>query len=127
MKDLNYFFRENQTELQYFCQLQVSNKFRSSMNAYEVELCGWMVQQLVHHTVSGDQVRRVADEVQRRVDAINARWDGSSPFLVVTYVPLRNMESGYIRIERACRKHQSLLLPIIDCRGSVDGQILKAL
>lgn len=118
MNTKNYFVRENRTEQQYFCQLQVSNKFRKSMNAYEVELCGWMVQQLVHHTANEDQVRRIADEVQRRVDAINARWDGSSPFLVVTYVPLRNTESGYIRIERACRKHQSLLLPIIDYQGA---------
>ena len=57
------------------------------------------------------------DAVQQRVDAINARWDGTRPFLVVTYVPLLKTESGYIRIERANRRHQSLLLPIIDYRG----------
>ena len=115
--------RENRTELQYFCQLQVSNKFRKSMNAYELELCNWMVQQLVHRTVTEDRMAMVLAQVQAMVDDVNAKWDGSAPFLVVTYAPLRKSESGFIRIERAGRKHQALLLPIIDCRGSVDSEI----
>ena len=119
----NYFVRENRTELQYFCQLQVSNRFRKSMNAYELELCNWMVQQLVHRTVTEDRMAMVLAQVQAMVDDVNAKWDGSAPFLVVTYAPLRKSESGFIRIERAGRKHQALLLPIIDCRGSVDSEI----
>lgn len=120
MNTKNYFVRENRTEQQYFCQLQVSNKFRKSMNASELELCNWMVQQLVHRTVTEDRMAMVLAQVQAMVDDVNAKWDGSSPFLVVTYAPLRKSASGFIRIERACRKHQALLLPIIDYRGSVD-------
>jgi len=119
MNTKNYFVRENVTEQQYFCQLQVSNKFRASMNAAEMELCDWMVQHLVHRTVGEQDLYAVVRQVQQRVDQVNDRWDGQSPFLVMMYVPLRKSESGYIRIERANRKHQSLLLPIIDCRGAV--------
>lgn len=119
MNTKNYFVRENVTEQQYFCQLQVSEKFRKSMNAAELELCMWMVQHLVHRTVGEQDLYAVVKEVQQRVDAVNDRWDGQSPFLVMMYVPLRTSESGYIRIERANRRHQSLLLPIIDCRGDV--------
>lgn len=123
MNTKNYFVRENRTKLQYFCQLQVSNKFRKSMNASELELCNWMVQQLVHRTVTEDRMAMVLAQVQAMVDDVNAKWDGSDPFLVVTYAPLRKSSSGFIRIERAGRKHQALLLPIIDCRGSVDSEI----
>ena len=117
MSQKNYFVRENVTEQQYFCQLQVSEKFRRDMSADELALCTWMVEHLVHRSIKEHQFRQVVDEVQRRVDAINSSWDGSRPFLVVTYVPLLKTESGYIRIERANRRHQSLLLPIIDYRG----------
>ena len=117
MSQKNYFVRENRTEQQYFCQLQVSEKFRKDMSADELALCTWMVEHLVHRSIKEEQFRQVVDDVQRRVDAINSSWDGSRPFLVVTYVPLLKTESGYIRIERANRRHQSLLLPVIDYRG----------
>ena len=120
METKNYFERENRTEMQYFCHLQVSEKFRKSMNAAELELCDWIVQHLVHRTVTLEDIYAVVRQVQQRVDAVNDRWDGQSPFLVMMYVPLRTTESGYIRIERANRRHQSLLLPIIDCRGGVE-------
>lgn len=119
MNTKNYFVRENVTEQQFFCQLQVSEEFRKTMNAAELELCTWMVQNLVHHTVGEQDLYAVVNQVQQRVDAVNDRWDGQSAFLVMMYVPLRKSESGYIRIERALRKHQSLLLPIIDHRGCV--------
>jgi hypothetical protein len=119
MSQKNYFVRENRTEQQYFCQLQVSNKFRKDMSADELELCTWMVQTLVHHSITEVEFREVLHIVQARVDAINLAWDGTRPFLVMTYVPLLKTESGYIRIERANRKHQSLLLPVIDFRGEV--------
>ncbi len=117
MSQKNYFVRENATELQYFCQLQVSNKFRKDMSAGEMELCTWMVQHLVHRSIREEQFRQVLDAVQQHVDAINRSWDGTRPFLVMTYVPLLKTESGYIRIERANRRHQAVLLPIIDYRG----------
>lgn len=122
METKNYFVRENNTKQQYFCQLQVSNKFRNTMNAAELELCDWLVNRLVHHAATDEQMRAVVNEVQRRVDEVNSKWDGQSPFLVMMYVPLRNTESGYIRIERANRRHQSLLLPIIDFRGFVKNE-----
>ena len=118
MSQKNYFVRENVTELQYFCQLQVSNKFRKDMSADEMELCTWMVQHLVHRSIREEQFRQVLDAVQQRVDAINRSWDGTRPFLVMTYVPLLKTESGYIRIERANRRHQAVLLPVIDYRGA---------
>ena len=52
METKNYFVRENQTELQYFCQLQVSNKFRRTMDAPEAELLVWMVDALVHRSAT---------------------------------------------------------------------------
>ena len=122
METKNYFVRENRTEQQYFCQLQVSNKFRKTMNAAEMELCDWMVQHLVHRTAGEAEIYAVVKQVQRMVDAVNDRWDGQSPFLVMMYVPLRKSESGYIRIERANRRHQCLLLPIIDYCGAVEVQ-----
>ena len=120
METKNYFERENRTEMQYFCHLQVSNKFRKTMDAGELQLCDWIVQNLTHRTATLEDIYAVVRQVQQRVDAVNDRWDGQSPFLVMMYVPLRTTESGYIRIERANRRHQSLLLPIIDCRGGVE-------
>ena len=122
METKNYFVRENNTKQQYFCQLQVSNKFRNTMNAAELELCDWLVNSLVHHAATEEQMHKIAIEVQRRVDEVNRKWDGQSLFLVMTYAPLRTMESGYIRIERANRRHQCLLLPIIDFRGFVKNE-----
>lgn len=120
METKNYLFHENATEQQYFCQLQVSNKFRKSMNAYEQELCDWMVQQLVHRTVSREVLEGVLDRLQFRVSEINSHLTGAGPSLTFIYQPLRPEESGFIRIERTGGRHQSVLLPIIDCRGSVN-------
>lgn len=120
MSQKNYFVRENRTEQQYFCQLQVSEKFRKSMNAYEQELCDWMVQQLVHRTVSREVLEGVLDRLQFRVSEINSHLTGAGPSLTFIYQPLRPEESGFIRIERTGGRHQSVLLPIIDCRGSVN-------
>ena len=119
MSQKNYFVRENRTEQQYFCQLQVSNKFRKSMNAYEQELCDWMVQQLVHRTVSREVLEGVLDRLQFRVSEINSHLTGAGSCLTFIYQPLRPEESGFVRIERTTGRHQSVLLPIIDYRGSV--------
>ena len=123
METKNYQFRENETQRAFFCQLQVSNKFRRSMSPQEAELIDWIVASFVHRAAftigSQEEVsRRIAD----RVEALNWEHDGNGPFLVFTYVPLRRTENGFIRIERTSGRHQSLLLPIIDYRGEADLQ-----
>lgn len=119
MKTKNYFERENRTEMQYFCQLQVSNKFRKSMDAGELQLCDWIVQNLTHRTASSEKVEDAVAMLEVKVQACNAgRLSG--PYLTFVYSPLKPDENGFVRIERTSGRHQSLLLPIIDCRGGVD-------
>ena len=119
MSQKNYFVRENETKLQYFCQLQVSNKFRKSMDSLEAELLVWMAERLVHRTASQEEVWRVRSRVEEMVSVINKKRVGFGPYLAVTFSPLRPDESGFIRIERTTGRHQCVLLPIIDCRGVV--------
>ena len=116
METKNYFVRENRTELQYFCQLQVSDKFRKTMDAPEAELLVWMVDALVHRSATLHQVQDGVKIIKGRVELINQERAGG-PYLTVTYSPLRTDESGYVRIERTSGRHQSVLLPIIDYRG----------
>jgi hypothetical protein len=40
-----------------------------------------------------------------------------------TSSPVRRFENGFIRIERTAGRHQSLLLPVIDYRGSVEFKV----
>ena len=116
MNTKNYFVRENKTEQQFFCQLQVSNKFRKEMSAAEAELLVWMVDFLVHRTATLEQVCDVALVIDKRVQVINSKCAGG-PYLTVTYSPLRPDESGFIRIERTSGRHQCVTLPIIDYQG----------
>ena len=118
METKNYFVRENETEQQLFCQLQVSNRFRKTMDAQESELLVWMVEHLVHKSASSLTVQDAAKCVKGKVALINQQRAGG-PYLTVTYSPLRRDESGFIRIERTCGRHQAVLLPIIDYRGTV--------
>ena len=118
MNTKNYFVRENRTEQQYFCQLQVSNKFRKSMDSLEAELLVWMAEHLVHASASLLTVQNAVMCVKGKVDLINQQRTGG-PYLTVTYSPLRHDESGFIRIERTTGRHQSILLPVIDYRGCV--------
>lgn len=118
MSQKNYFVRENCTVGQFFCQLQVSNKFRKTMDSQEAELLVWMVENLVHHTTSRGKVDEIVDTVKAMVEEVNRQRAGG-PYLTVTYSPLRPDESGFIRIERTTGRHQCVLLPIIDCKGSV--------
>ena len=118
METKNYFVRENQPEMQLFCQLQVSNKFRKSMDAQEADLLVWMVEHLVHRSMTQEQTAEVADRIYQRVCAMNA-CRSTGPYLVFSYSPLKSDESGFIRIERTSGRHQSVLLPIIDYRGTV--------
>lgn len=119
MNTKNYFVRENRTEQQYFCQLQVSNKFRKSMDSLEAELLVWMAERLVHRTVSREVLEGVLDQLQFRVSEINSHLTGAGSCLTFIYQPLRPEESGFIRIERTTGRHQSVLLPIIDYQGEV--------
>ena len=116
METKNYFVRENKPELQYFCQLQVSNKFRKTMDSLEAELLVWMVDALVHRSATLNQVQDGVKIIKGRVEMINEERAGG-PYLTVTYSPLRADEGGFIRIERTAGRHQSVLLPIIDYRG----------
>lgn len=123
METKNYQFRENETQRAFFCQLQVSNKFRRSMSPQEAEFIDWIVASFVHHaafTLTDQQ--RVAAVIEERIEEMNNDHDGNGPFLVFTYVPLRRTENGFIRIERTSGRHQSLLLPIIDYRGEAELQ-----
>lgn len=120
MESKNYQFRENETQRAYYCHLQVSNKFRRTMTPMEAELIDWITDSFAHHAALtlGEQAS-VAAKIRDRIDALNSQHEGNGPFLVFTYVPLRRTENGFVRIERTSGRHQSLLLPIIDYRGSV--------
>ena len=119
METKNYLFKENVTDHQYFCQVQVSKKFMATIDDQELELLQWMRDTLAHKSADSDQVYSVVDRIQRRVATINAHRDGTGPYLTVTFHSLKRDESGFIRIERTSGRHQSVLLPIIDYRGSV--------
>jgi len=118
METKNYFERENRTGRQFFCHLQVSNKFRKTMDAGELELCDWIVQNLTHRTASLEEVRDAVTVLEVKVQACNA-GRSSGPYLTFVYSPLKADENGFVRIERTSGRHQSLLLPIIDCLGGV--------
>ena len=117
MSQKNYFVRENRTERQYFCQLQVSNGFRKSMDTQEAELLVWMAQTMVHRSATQEEMQDIVEVVMRRVEWINQER-AAGPYLTVTYSPLRADESGFIRIERTAGRHQAVTLPIIDYRGA---------
>ena len=117
MSQKNYFVRENRTEQQYFCQLQVSNRFRRSMDSMEAELLVWIVDALVHRSATLSQVQDGVKIIKGRVELINQERAGG-PYLTVTYSPLRSDESGFIRIERTSGRHQCVTLPIIDYQGA---------
>lgn len=121
MEKKNYFESVNQTDQQFFCQLQVSNKFRRTMDAPEAELLVWIVDALVHRSATLNQVQDGVKIIKGRVELINQERPGG-PYLTVTYSPLRADESGFIRIERTAGRHQAVLLPIIDYRGTVKMQ-----
>lgn len=117
METKNYQFRENETQRAFYCQLQVSNKFRNTMTPQEAEFVDWIVDTFVRVALTIGCQEAVCKSIGERVDALNREHEGNGPFLVFTYVPLRRTENGFIRIERTSGRHQSLLLPIIDYRG----------
>ena len=123
METKNYHFRENETQRAFFCQLQVSNKFRRTITPQEAELVDWIVNSFVHRVALTLGIQEeVCRSIGMRVEALNREHEGNGPFLAFTYVPLRRTENGFVRIERTSGRHQSLLLPIIDYRGEVYRQ-----
>ena len=119
MKTKNYLFKENVTDMQYFCQIQVSKKFKANMDDQELELLQWMRDTLAHRSATQDEVTEIAHKVESKVNLINIHRYGKGTYLTITFSPLRPDESGFIRIERTNGRHQSVLLPIIDYRGKV--------
>ena len=81
----------------------------------------WIVEHLVHRSTTQDQVDDLARQLQLRIDDLNT-GRSMGPYLVMNYCPLTRDENGFIRIERTSGRHQSLLLPIIDYRGTVKMQ-----
>lgn len=122
MKQRNYLFVENVADLQFFCQVQVSKKFMATVDSQELELLQWMRDSLTHRRASLEQVFDVVNRLERKVAVINSRRNGQGPYLTFTFSSLKPDESGFIRIERTSGRHQSVLLPIIDCRGEVELQ-----
>ena len=116
----NYLFKENKTDMVFFCHVQVSKKFMATVDAQELELLQWMRDALAHRTATWDEMTVVANQVEKRVQNLNVHRYGKGVYLTFTYAPLRPDESGFIRIERTAGRHQSVLLPIIDCQGGVD-------
>ena len=42
METRNYLFKENVTDMQFFCQVQVSKKFMATVDDQELQLLQWM-------------------------------------------------------------------------------------
>ena len=121
MESKNYVIRENDVQRAYFCQLQVSNKFRKTMSPQEAELVEWITDSFAHHVaLTLVEQEAVAARIRERVCMLNGEHDQTGPFLVMTWSPVRRWENGFIRIERTSGRHQSILLPVIDYRGIVN-------
>ena len=116
----NYLFKENATDMVFFCHVQVSKKFMATVDAQELELLQWMCDQLAHRTAGWGVQFDVAAMLDKRVQTINSRVTEEGRRLAMSWLPLSARESGFFRIERTAGRHQSVLLPVIDCRGSVE-------
>ena len=110
----------------YFCHLQVSNKFKKSMSPQEAELVEWISSTFCHKLAETyARFEECVSAIETRMETVNCQHDQTGPFLVMTWSPVRRWENGFIRIERTSGRHQSLLLPVIDYRGSVDLESRK--
>ena len=87
METKNYFERENQTDQQLFCQLQVSKKFRKSMDAKEAYLLTWMVENAVHRSATQKEVKVLVDRIYQQVCAMNACRSMGRPALSASSAP----------------------------------------
>lgn len=119
-REKNYLFKENKADMVFFCHVQVSKKFMATVDAQELELLQWMRDALAHRTADWNGMYGAARAVEKRVQFINANVREEGRRLALSWLPLSTQESGFIRIERTGGRHQCVLLPIIDCRGSVD-------
>ena len=116
----NFLFKENVTDKVFFCHVQVSKKFMATVDSQELELLQYMRDSLAHMTAAWDAQFDVARELESRVQVINAGVKEEGRRLVLSWMPLSSIESGFLRIERTGGRHQSVLLPVIDCRGEVE-------
>lgn len=116
----NYLFKEIVTDMVFFCHVQVSKKFMATVDTEELELLLWMRDTLAHRTAAWDAQFDVSKVLEERVKAINSHVTEEGRRLVLSWLPLNAHESGFFRIERTGGRHQSVLLPVIDCRGSMD-------
>lgn len=121
METKNYQVTENDMQRCFFCHLQVSNRFRRTMDPFEAELVDKLTRTFAHKVcLTLQDFANSVDTIKQWVDDMNSRHENNGPFLVMTWSPVRRYESGFIRIERTHARHQSLLLPVIDYRGAVD-------
>ena len=113
--------REKSVDAMFFCSLQVSNKFAKTSSPYEQQLIDWLVSSYDHRTLHGgtEALGRVVAAIDSKVRSVNCQEEDVNRCLQIIVQPLTPECSGFIRIERACGHHQSLLLPIIDFKGSV--------
>lgn len=113
--------REKNVDAMFFCSLQVSNRFARTASPMEQQMNQWMIDHLDHRTLHGgaDALSEVVKVIVCQVESINRIEQDPDRKLVVSVQPLAQEHTGYIRIERQGGRHQSVLLPIIDTKGSV--------
>lgn len=113
--------REKNVDAMFFCCLQVSNKFARTATLQERLLIDLLISSYDHRTLHGgaEALARVVERISVEVGYVNCFADEDDRKLVLTMQPLTKEQSGYIRIERQGGRHQSLLLPIVDLKGSV--------
>lgn len=113
--------REKNVGAMFFCSLQVSNKFARTATSQERLLIGTLISTFDHRTLHGgaDALARVVERIEAEVGFVNCLADEPDRRLTVIVSPLTQEHSGYIRIERRGGRHQALLLPFIDLKGTV--------
>lgn len=111
--------RDNYLEAMFFCRLQVSKKFAKDNSFSEWVLVDWLRDQYEHRVLEGgaEALSRAVAAIRENVEEVNKDEEDPKRKLVITVQPMTETENGWIRIERAGGKHQSLLLPIIDFQG----------
>lgn len=118
------FFRENNTEAQFFCQLTVAKRFEKTMCEAERRLVEYIIGNYAHRVSTvPDGFDRAVQDIAWEVAATNSMLPHGAPKLIVTYRDFTEFNNGQIRIERTGARHQCLELPVIDYRGSVNFQL----
>lgn len=113
--------RGKNAEAMFFCCLQVSNRFAKTASREEQQLIDTLIESFDHRTLHGgaEALARVVERITAEVGFVNCFADEPERKLTVIVQPLTQQQSGYIRIERQGGRHQSLLLPIVDLKGTI--------